>query len=285
MKKLKILPIFCIIFLSFYIVNAQQKTAKGKLFIIGGGDRPPLLMKSLVKEAALVKGDYAVVLPMSSAAPDTSFYYFKADWETVADNTILNFNFTASGVNDKKRVDSLRGAKLIFITGGDQDRFMKIVLNTPVYKAIHEAYQNGATIAGTSAGAAVMSQHMITGNELTDTVYKPTFKKIISNNIEFKTGLGLLTNAVIDQHFIVRSRYNRLLSALASFPLLACIGIDEETAIVVEGNHVKVTGSSQVIVMRNAKKLQVTESNLIKFKDIEFSLYSNGDEFWIGNKN
>ena len=107
---------------------------------------------------------------------------------------------------------------------------------------------------------------------------------MISNNIEFKRGLGLLTNAVVDQHFIVRSRYNRLLSALASFPLLSCIGIDEETAIIVEGNKIKVTGNSQVIVMKNISKLEVTKSNLIKFKDIEFSIYTSGDEFWIGIK-
>jgi cyanophycinase len=275
----------CFVLLIFnQAAKAQKKIPKGKLFIIGGGDRPPSLMKSLVKTAALGKEDYAVVLPMSGEEPDTSFFYFKADWDPVSANTVVNFNFTPKTINDKNRLDSLKKAKLIFITGGDQDRFMKVVLNTPVYTAIHDAYQNGATIAGTSAGAAVMSEHMITGNELTDTVYRPTFRKLVNNNIQFKTGLGLLNNAIIDQHFIVRSRYNRLLSAMAAFPSIACIGIDEETAIIVQGNTVKIAGTGQVIVMKNIIKLEVTGSGLIKFRDIDFGIYTGGDEFLIGNK-
>ena len=190
-------------------------------------------MKALVSTAALSAKDYVVVLPMSSEQPDTSYYYFKEDLQKACSNAIVNFNFTAEKVNDKRWLDSLQNARLIFITGGDQQRFMKIVLHTPVYDAIHKAYANGATIAGTSAGAAVMSEKMITGNELTDTVYRPTFKKIHDKNIEIQQGLGLLKNAVIDQHFIVRSRYNRLLSALAKYPFYACIGIDEATAIIV----------------------------------------------------
>jgi cyanophycinase len=154
-------------------------------------------------------------------------------------------------------------------------------LNTAVHKAIQKAYTNGATIAGTSAGAAVMSRDMITGSELTDTSYYSTFRKIHSNNIEIKEGLGLLTSAVIDQHFIVRSRYNRLISALARYPFYCCIGIDEATAIIVQGNKVKVVGESQVIVMRKPDQLKITSKGLIKWKDIQFSIYTDGDEFTI----
>ena len=227
--------------------------------------------------------DYVAVLPMSSEYPDSAYYYFKADFETVCKNAIVNFNFAKENAGNKNWLDSLAHAKLIFITGGDQDRFMKTVLKTPVYKAIYDAYDKGATIAGTSAGAAVMSQYMITGNELTDTIYHSTFPKIHDKNIEFKEGLGLLKSAIIDQHFIVRSRYNRLLSALAKYPSYTCIGIDEATAIIVQGNKVKVTGESQVIVMRKPKQLKITSKGLIKIKDIEFSIYTDGDEFTLSN--
>ena len=282
MKYFKLLLIICLL-TSSPALQAQSGTTipRGKLFIIGGGDRPPSLMKALVAASALKQEDYVVVLPMSSASPDTGYYYFKADLETVCANTIVNFNFTGEKVNDKNWLDSLIKAKLIFITGGDQDRFMKTVLNTPVYKAIHTAYQNGATIAGTSAGAAVMSQHMITGNELTDTTYRATFRKVVDDNIEIKPGLGLLSTAVIDQHFIVRSRYNRLLSALAKFPTLTCIGIDEETAIIVQGNNVEVAGVRQVVVMRKPEQLAITAGGLIKLKEMQFSIYTNGDRFKI----
>jgi cyanophycinase len=252
---------------------------KGKLFIIGGGDRPPSLMKCLLVTAAMGPKDYVVVLPMSSEYPDTAYYYFKIDFGTICKNEIVNFNFTKENVSNKNWLDSLAHAKLIFITGGDQDRFMKTVLKTPVCKAIYDAYDNGATIGGTSAGAAVMSQYMITGNELTDTIYHSTFPKIHDKNIEIKEGLGLLKSAIIDQHFIVRSRYNRLLSALAKYPSYSCIGIDEATAIIVQGNKVKVSGESQVIVMRRPVQLKITSKGLIKIKDIEFSIYTDGDEF------
>jgi cyanophycinase len=269
----------------FYCVSAtaQQRPAlpKGKLFIIGGGDRSPALMRSLVAAAALEPKDYVIVLPMSSESPDTGYYYFKADLQPACTNAIVNFNFTAEKTSYKNWLDSLEHAKLIFITGGSQDRFMKVVLNTPVFKAIHKAYANGATIAGTSAGAAVMSQHMITGNELTDTIYRSTFRKVADKNIEITEGLGLLTTAVIDQHFIVRSRYNRLLSALARYPSLSCIGIDEATAIIVQGNKVKVVGESQVVVMRKPEELKITSKGLITMKDIQFSIYTDGDEFSI----
>ncbi len=264
--------------------TAAQKNKslpKGKLFIIGGGDRPTSLMQSLANTAALTANDFAVVLPMSGASPDTSFYYFKEDWNRVSAKPVYNFNFSAEKTNYNNWLDSLKKAKLIFITGGDQDRFMKIVFNTPVYDAIHQAYKNGATIAGTSAGAAVMSKYMITGNQLTDTVYKPTFKKLIAGNIEFKTGLGLINNAIVDQHFVVRSRYNRLLSALAAYPLLTCIGIDEETAIIVQGNKITVAGTGQVMVLKRPVNLKVTSSRLVKFTDVQFSIYTEGDRFLL----
>ncbi|HUM64816.1 MAG TPA: cyanophycinase [Chitinophagaceae bacterium] len=264
------------------LVQAQQGArSKGKLFIIGGGDRPPSLMQALVKTSGLSPNDYVVVLPMSSASPDRAYEYFKADLEPFCRNTIVNFNFTPERVNDQNWLDSLQKAKLIFITGGDQDRFMKAVQNTAVYQAIHRAYQNGATIGGTSAGAAVMSEHMITGHELQDTVYRSTFNKLRDNNIEFKQGLGLLTTAIIDQHFIVRSRYNRLLSALARFPALTCIGIDEETAIIVDGSVATVTGERQVVIMKKPEEIKALDTGLIKVKEMQFSIFTSGDSFQL----
>jgi cyanophycinase len=283
MKYLKFL-LFIYFVCNFSLLFSQSAAPKGKLFIIGGGDRPPSLMQSLVKETELKLADYVAVLPMSSSSPDTSFFYFKADLEPHCKNAIVNLNFTEETVHNKSRLDSLKKAKLIFITGGDQDRFMKIVAGTPVYDAIHTAYKNGALIAGTSAGAAVMSEHMITGNELTDTTYRATFRKIVDKNIEIKKGLGLLATAVIDQHFIVRSRYNRLLSALAKYPALTGIGIDEETAIVVQGNKIKVSGARQVVVMRKPEGLKITSEGYIKLKEMQFSIFTNGDEFTINTK-
>jgi cyanophycinase len=222
------------------------------------------------------------VLPMSTEEPDTAYYYIKIELEKACSNTIANLNFTKKDTSNKKWLDSLQHARLIFITGGDQSRFMNIVLHTPIQQAISKAYSNGATVAGTSAGAAMMSSHMITGNHfLGDTTYSATFRELRKDNIEIREGLGLLTSAIVDQHFVVRSRYNRLLSALAKYPALPCIGIDEATAIVVGGKNVKVTGESQVILFSNPKNLRTTPQGYIKFDDVRMSIYTDGDSFQL----
>ncbi|MBC6109671.1 cyanophycinase [Pedobacter fastidiosus] len=258
-------------------LKAQNNTAKGNLFIIGGGDRSDALIKQLVSTADLKANDYIIILPMASEVPDTGFKYISAQLKLQTSVAIRNFNFSKHDVNDKKWVDSLAGAKLIYILGGDQTRFMKSVLNTPVYNAIHKAYQNGSTIAGTSAGAAVMSKYMITGKQLLDSVYKETFNKLLDKNIEFAEGMGLLQNTIIDQHFLKRNRYNRLISALASHPDLVCVGIDESTAIIVHGNKATVAGDSQVIRLASPKNLKSTEKGLLKFNQAEFGIFTAGD--------
>ena len=254
--------------------------SQGKLFIVGGGDRGPALMTIMMKEAAMGPDDYVAVLPMSSAEPDTSFFYFKKSIDAIGSYRIVNLAFNPGNINSRSRLDSLEKAKLIFITGGDQSRFMGVVLNTPVFASIHKAYNNGATVAGSSAGAAVMSEHMITGRQLRgDSVVRETIALLKADNIEFKPGLGLLTTAVIDQHFIRRSRYNRMLSALQAYPKLASIGIDEATAIIVSGKDVRVEGVGQVILFADPVGLKVTETGLIKYDDIRLSVFTAGDRF------
>ena len=256
----------------------------GKLFIIGGGSRSVELMQTLVSAAQLKPTDYIVILPMSSEEPDTSFYYIQRDFVKVCSNTIAQLNFTKDLVNDKKWLDSLQKANLIFITGGDQNPFMGIVLHTPVHDAIITAYANGATIAGTSAGAAVMSKEMITGNQYSgDSVMEGSFKKIATHLVEIKEGLGLVSTAIIDQHFIVRSRYNRLLSVLASYPTYSCIGIDEGTAIIVDGKNITVTGVGQVIKLGLPlnKNKPVKPGALINLRNVQLDILTAGDHFII----
>lgn len=275
MKKIALILLAC---LTVLVANAQ----KGNLFIIGGGERSDALMKQMVDVSALNAKDYIIVLPMASEIPDTGYKYISAQLKKLTSGiSIRNFNFNKHDVNDKKWIDSLTGAKLIYILGGDQNRFMKAVLGTPVYTAIHKAYANGATIAGTSAGAAVMSKYMITGKHLIDTTARDGFNKLWDKNIEFSEGLGLLQNTIIDQHFIKRNRYARLISSLAAKPTLVCIGIDESTAIIIRGNKGTVAGDSQVIRLANPQNLQKTPKGLIKFNQAAFGIFTAGDVLLI----
>jgi cyanophycinase len=268
---------------SFSLANAQKP--KGKLFIIGGGNRSDQLMQHVVDLAQFKKTDYIVVLPMSSEEPDSAYIYFRDQFQKLAPNPIVMLNFDKTTVQNPKLNDSLQKAKLIFISGGDQTRFMNVVANTPVYASIHKAFQNGSIIAGTSAGAAVMSEKMITGNQKLEKEYSGTFDNIRFDNLETTPGLGLITTAIIDQHFLRRSRYNRLISAMVEFPHLTGIGIDESTAIIVDGNTISVVGESEVIVMKKPKVIQKYPSNqLISLENMEMSIYVAGQQFKLGNE-
>ncbi len=262
------------------ILQAQKN--KGKLFIIGGGHRSDALMTQLVNLSDLKKKDYIVVLPMSSEEPDSAYIYFKKQLEKLTPNPIVMLNFDNTTAFNKVLNDSLQNAKLIFISGGDQSRFMNVVKNTPTFTAIHHAYKNGSTIAGTSAGAAVMCEHMITGNQKLETKYTETFNNIRYDNLETTVGLGLIKNVIIDQHFLKRSRYNRLLSALVEFPTHIGIGIDESTALIVRDKEIEIVGESEVIVVKKPKGITKSKKeNLVSIKSLEMAIYNEGQKFKI----
>lgn len=275
MKSLRLL---LLLLLPALPLRAQQ----GKLFIIGGGTRSPELIQDMVATAGLGPRDYAVVLPMASAEPEASFASIAGQLRAATPRPIVYLNLARPATSPRRQrqqLDSLRRARLIFITGGDQDRFMSVVAGTPIETAIRAAYAGGATVAGTSAGAAVMSRHMITGRELLpDTAYHETFRKLEPGNIEFKPGLGLLDSVIVDQHFIRRSRYNRLISALAAYPGFTCVGIDEGTALVVQGRRARISGVSQVVRLARPVQLRTT-GGLLRLQDAELSIYAAGDTF------
>ena len=270
------------IFLLLFCTLIQAQYTKGKLFIIGGGDRSDALMTQLITVSDLNKDDYIVVLPMASGEPVESYDYFKSQFQKLTTNPIVMMNFNKTTVSNVAMNDSLQNAKIIFISGGDQTRFMDVVINTPVYTSIHQAYKNGSTIAGTSAGAAVMCEHMITGNQKLQDKYSETFNNIRYDNLETTIGLGLVKNVIIDQHFMKRSRYNRLLSAIVEFPDHTGIGIDESTAIIVREKEIEIVGESEVIVIKKPKGIiKSKKDNLVSLKNLELAIYIEGQKFKI----
>ena len=271
--------IFICFLLQIVNVNAQVSNQKGKLFIIGGGSRPSAMVDRIIKETGIDKAGYGIILPMSSVAPDSAVYFAKKQFVEKGINTIYGLNFVKNEKLTKSKIDSIKNAKLIYISGGDQNKFMEIVAGTDIEKAIHESYKNGNLIAGTSAGAAVMSKQMISGKELKHTKYAATFKNIEADNIEIKTGLGMLTNVIIDQHFVKRSRYNRLISAVIEHPDMLGIGIDESTAILVIGDSAEVVGDAQVIVLKNGNKSKNVHEEKLGAHNLQLNIYLPGETF------
>lgn len=254
--------------------------AKGRLFIIGGGKRPPEMIARLISESGLDQGGYLVVLPMASTEPDTAVFYTAAQFVEQGITNIADFRFGKEFPANPQQLDSLRNASLIYITGGDQNRFMEAVAGTPVEEAIKYCFLKGGTIAGTSAGAAVMSEKMITGNELKRTDYRETFRTIETRNIELGAGLGLITTVIVDQHFVWRSRHNRLITAVIENPEIKGIGIDEATAILVHENIAEVIGESQVLVFENPEKNSVVNAaGKLGAKNLKLHVLLPGDKF------
>lgn len=257
--------------------------ARGDLFIIGGGDRPEGMIRKLVEISGVDSAGYIVILPMSSSVPDTSAYYATMQFRDVGINRISTFNMRGSEDMTDPVLDSVRNASMIYITGGNQNRFMEISREQPLEQAIRRAYRKGATIAGTSAGAAVMSELMITGDERKHPEYTGNFRTIEANNIILEPGLGLFPEAIIDQHFIQRMRMNRLISACLENPGKVGIGIDEATAIHVRKDKARVYGRSQVVVFENNKRQVTIREGLLGGK-LSLTVYLPGETFHVKQK-
>jgi len=147
----------------------------------------------------------------------------------------------------------VKQATFIWFPGGDQVKLMKAFEGTGIAEAIRARHAEGALVGGTSAGAAVMSRVMITGDGY-------DLQSITAGKTQTAPGLGLLPDAVVDQHFLKRQRDNRLISLVLDHPDLVGIGIDEATAIFVTGREFEVLGQSSVVVI-DARKAAVDKAS------------------------
>lgn len=283
---MKLLAIFSTILLLLTSCQSSEKgrqplsgTPGGSLFIIGGGSRPDAMVQRMITEAEVNQSGYIVILPMASSEPDSAIIWSAQQFLDNGVSRVVGFNFLPGIIPAEARIDSLRKASLIYISGGDQNRFMDIVRGTPIQDAIHAAYQSGAVIAGTSAGAAIMSDKMITGTELKYPDYRPTFRSVEASNLELEDGLGLINTAIVDQHFVWRSRHNRLLTAILEFPDILGIGIDESTALLVKGHSAEVIGVSQVMVYSNPSGKAKNVNGKLGATGLKLDIYLPGEKF------
>jgi cyanophycinase len=251
---------------------------KGTLFAIGGGKRPADLIKALVESAGDQSG-YIMVFSQSSMEPDSSFHYIAKDFAPHPHMTLVHVK--GEGLRTSL-IDSVRKAPIIFITGGDQNRFLETV-HAAVRKAIKEAYYAGSTIGGTSAGAALMSAIMLTGDQRDWPNYESTYSQLNHNNAIYSQGLGLLDSTIIDQHFVTRSRYNRLISALADTGFPSAVGVDEATALVYTAKYCTVVGDNQVVLMKRPKSWRMLNGK-IGLGGMEMDIYLKGDTFQLNHE-
>ena len=196
--------------------------------IIGGAEdklRKRAILKEFVQAGGGAQARIAVI-PTASSLGDAVVEVYDALFRSLgADDVFAIRPESRDDAHDADLVARLQTATGIFMTGGNQLKLSSIVCGTPVGDAIREMHARGVVVAGTSAGASIQSSHMVAfGGPGATPKQRMT---------QVAAGLGLLKDAVIDQHFDQRNRYGRLLMIVSQSPQLLGIGVDEDTAAVV----------------------------------------------------
>jgi cyanophycinase len=232
----------------------------GPLVIVGGGTQPPALVEEFVRYAGGPGQGRVVVLAMASASGDRSGAAKAAALRALGVRA-ENLWFAREAADHDSIVARLDSATGIWFGGGDQARLMSVLRGTRAEHAIRRRHREGAVIGGTSAGAAVISDLMITGEERTTTARVDTaqdWTTIARNSVVTEPGLGLLPTAIIDQHFVRRKRGNRLLTLVLEHPALYGVGIDEGTALIVERDGQWRVAGASVVMIYSARASTIT---------------------------
>ncbi len=222
----------------------------GHLFIIGGGQRDEAVMREFIRLAGGEERAVIAVMPMASSIPETTGNDQVGQLRSLGVRNARMVLLTRDQALTPSGVATLEGVTGVFFSGGDQSRLTAVLLGTPVHRRLLDLYRQGIVIGGTSAGAAVMSKLMITGNELLNPDSTSPFTAVKKGNIEIQEGFGFLGTVIVDQHFLRRRRHNRLFSVVLEHPSLLGVGIDEATAIVVDPDSTfNVVGEGSVLVI------------------------------------
>lgn len=267
--------------------HGLAQSLKGHLFIIGGGDRPPEMMRQFVELAGGPEKAKIVIIPNASGDPDTACIDLTAEFHTLGVRNVECVRLTREQASDPHSVERFNGATGIYFTGGDQIRVTKALEGTVVHKKMLDLYNDGAVMGGTSAGAALMSKVMITGDERLNRDTVRNFLYIKKDNVVTVEGMGFLTNVIIDQHFVARKRHNRLISVVLEHPELIGVGIDEATAIIVRPNETfEVIGKSNVIVYdgTHAAGIRTSPRGYLSGRDLVMHVMIAGDVYDMANR-
>ena len=250
----------------------------GTLVIIGGhedreGDK--VVLKDIVERA---RGRRVVVVTTASEEPDDLFATYRKAFTALGVKDVVQLHSTAREDNlDEAAAEAVKRCGVVFFTGGDQLRLVSQVGDTPVFQAIHKHFHDGGVVAGTSAGASVMSDTMLVSGE---SGASPRG----GDAIQMAPGFSLIEGVVVDQHFAERGRMGRLLAAVAQNPKSLGVGLDENTAIVVERARFTVIGAGGVYAVNGATVTfstvaDVSNDQPFSIDDVTLHVLAPGDRF------
>jgi cyanophycinase len=222
------------------VLAGQQR---GLVIPIGGAE-DKINNTEILSRFVEVCGDKPVIgiIPTASSLPDTgSSYQVLFEKLGAAEAHVLEIG-SRSDCASRDVLSLLDSVDGVFITGGNQLKLSTTIGGTPVAQSLRRRNASGMPIAGTSAGAAIMPEHMIAGGEPGATPQ--------ADMATLAPGLGLSNKVMIDQHFRQRDRIGRLLAALAYNPFPVGLGIDEDTAAFIDGNDcIEVVGSGAITIV------------------------------------
>lgn len=250
---------------------------QGTLVIIGGHEDREGKRTILREVAGHLPAGRLVIATVASHEPEGYFDIYQRAFADLGVEALSELYVNErSEALDSGKLGLLEGATGVFFTGGDQLRISSQLGDTPIEQRVRKIYERGGVIAGTSAGASVMSDTML--------VKGSSRESHRIGDLHMAPGLGLIRNVIIDQHFAERGRIGRLLGAIAQNPRVLGIGIDENTAIVVRGTDFRVIGDGAVYVVDGA---DVTHSNIaeaqsdraLSIYDVRMHVMSAGDSF------
>lgn len=255
------------VILQVLVALAPFAPTRGALVIVGGGGTPDAAVKKAIALSGKEKAHVLVFGQASSreGAGESSVEMFVGAGAGSGENANLE--------DPAKVKAAIEKADIIWFPGGDQNRLMEALKKADLVGAIKKRFETGAVVGGTSAGAAVISDVMITG--------KADLESIKAKTTETAEGLGLLKGIIVDQHFHARRRFNRLLSLVLDRPKILGIGIDEGTAMVLVGKKIEVVGKSSILIV-DARKSAVAEAaagDLAAATEVKLHVVRTGQTF------
>ena len=258
--------------------------SRGLIAPIGGAEDKVSDRRILRRFVAAAGGDAArlAILPTASELDDTGDRYRDLFRRLgVRDIVVLPIK-ERHEAEDAAAADAILASTGVFFTGGNQLRLSTILGGTATAQAVRRANARGVHVAGTSAGAAFVSEHMI--------AYGREGATPIAGQVTLCAGLGLTNRVIVDQHFRERDRLGRLMTALAYNPFAIGLGLDEDTAAFIHpDNEVEVIGAGAITVvdvsdLAFSSMARVREGEPVQLIGVKLHILSDGARFRLDTR-
>src|SRR5688500_10278720 len=261
------------------LLMAELKRTNRTLMIIGGHeekDGDKLILKELARRVGNGK---LVVATIASKEPGSLWEAYEPVFRSLGVRNVYKLEVeTREDAKSPRALRIMDDATAIFFTGGDQLKITSQIGLSPLCDRIQEMYENGGLVAGTSAGASVMTETMMVDGD-------GEASHRLGGRLALAPGLGLIRGIIVDQHFSERGRVGRLLGAVAQNPRILGVGVDENTAVIIErDSSLQVLGAGGVYIIDGgavsfSNVAEEQKERTLSIFDVRLHLLSQGDTY------